>query len=913
MAISNVFNFGIGLSFRDEDLKQTLEGLDGIAKAADFMGNTLKKVGSTFDITSKIPPTALDLQDAVARIAAETTGLDKTARATSDAIFDMAVNEGFATSSSRELAAALAETGQSITDVGSRKALGALVDLFGVSGEEAAQLSAGIAILGDDLDSVAARTAAVQKRLGVTGGFSVLSEAVRGSREAIVSFGKSVVGSGPEIMKTIQRVAAVTQKSLGVGAAAAISLAQASFNAFSGELLTARRYLIGLSGDAGPAISALYELGDGFDEARRRLKEGQRDPINFVRRILDETSRIDEIQAARVIEQLVDAFQGTPIANYLRNTEALNRAIAAQAEAQADRDAGFKTFDKVVEDLQSTGRGALRVFDALLSVVGDAFGVIISEITGKSMKDANSIIRFLVGGLNDFRESVVNSEWFTKRFIPVVKAFGTAAILAGKAIGVLGSGVLAFKNATLFLRAGAEVRALDQFKKAIAWLRDSRFIAPIVGFFEKLASRQGLQGFGGKLLKYVPVIGQVYRAFVALRDAGKTMFEVLTDTSSTSGDRFLGVVRSIGAGVVGLIDAVFLGIPSMVASAVFGVEDSLGMAFGRFLKGTFKSQAGRDISDMVHDLIIGAGKAVIGGLKDLVVGFYSFFTDEGPKATGSFLRGLGADIASAVVGIVGGLTTFIIETLPGVLLGLGKVMATIGTAIGKAAGEAFVSALNSSLMENSTLRWLASWGVDLDRIDQMKKDFEKLNKGLRAAGKGRSATIEQAAKAMAKEGKAKLKALGYEKDITKERKKQLDLSKAAAVKREKTLEQQCKELAEREREQALLRRVKLGIESPGLVDSAPIAAMSAPQLPRDRGEATTAAPQPLVRVEAVTTGDSKPMDIAGGSVKALGREIAKALRSLKEPQVVRTPVYGSGGSGPPGIGQPLGDMYRMFQ
>ena len=909
MAISNVFNFGIGLSFRDEDLKQTLEGLDGIAKAADFMGNTLKKVGSTLDFTSLVPDTALDLQDAVARIAAETTGLDKTARATSDAIFDMAVNEGFATSSSRELATALAETGQSITDVGSRKALGALVDLFGVSGEEAAQLSAGIAILGDDLDSVAARTAAVQKRLGVTGGFSVLSEAVRGSREAIVSFGKSVVGSGPEIMKTIQRVAAVTQKSLGVGAAAAISLAQASFNAFSGELLTARRYLIGLSGDAGPAISALYELGDGFDEARRRLKEGQRDPINFVRRILDETSRIDEIQAARVIEQLVDAFQGTPIANYLRNTEALNRAIAAQAEAQADRDAGFKTFDKVVEDLQSTGRGALKVFDALLSVVGDAFGVIISEITGKSMKDVNSIVRFLVGSLNDFRENVVNSEVFTKKFIPVLKTIGTVSIFAGKAVGVLASGVLAFKSATMFLRAGAEVRALDHFKKAFDWLRDSRFIKPIVEFFKKLRSRQGLQGFGRSLLKYLPVIGNVYRAFVALRDAGKTMFEVFLDKSATSGDRFLGFVRSIGAGAVGLIDAVFLGIPSMVARAFFGVEDSLGMAFGRFLKGPFKSLAGREMSDMVHDLIVGAGKVVLGGLKDLVVGFYSFLTGEAPKATGSFLRQLGADIALGLTGVLGGLGMFFFDTLPEVIVGLGKVVATIGTALGEAAGDAFMSGLKSAAMseKDSWLHWFGSW---IPGFSQMKEDFEKLSKALPARDKG----LAEAAKALTKEGKAKLKALGYEKDITKERQKQFDLSKAAAVKREKTLEQQCKELAEREREQALLRRVKLGIESPGLVDSAPIATMSAPQLPRDRGEATTAAPRPLVRVEAVTTGDSKTVELGTRTIKLLATGIAKEGAKPKY-QIDRPPSTANlGPFAPPAAPiRPSADVFRMIE
>jgi len=652
-------------------------------KLASFDGKGLK--GSLRDIGEEIQgaadammsfgetgaqATALDLEDATQKMATALGGGRKEAQALRMEIIDGATSSKYAVGEYLKLAGGLSEVGVSLSSLtqDTRDDFVALSETFGMNATDLGRMHRLIPQMGGDFNALRDDTTKIAASLGVDvrGAFQALPGVIDHTRQATAEYSSEIVGSGPQITRSLLRTGAVFSKVFGKDMGQAINDAQASFDRFTGELNTFSNVFIGMESDFGPTVNALQEAGINIFEAQDLMRQGQDDPIAFAGSMRDVAASLGEgsVRHKRFMEQLRSSGMDMTL---IRDNEAYASAIEQQAKARAYAVSEEKKADDAFKNLTNSMLDTTKEMKSMFSNTWEATKAIlyqegVLDVLKESFAKAKEQVADFTRSVVKFVQTDEFRGW-VKSVKPLLSGVGSLVLNIGTAFAGLtavGGSMIGFFAGfkTLAFGAKAAVKPLGLLGKIM--LGPFALFGKSVTGATAALSTLGTKGVGpvakgiGWLVSKTPGVTRLGDAFSrfggVIKTIGKKGLGKLTDAGGFIRGLFGKASTRLATSRIGQF---FAGISGKVLGAVGGIAKAVPGVLAKFGSKFLK-------------VIPGLGQiiAVIGGIKTAISDMGAVMGD--PNATGAekfqaLLRGVIKGVGETINGLFLGIPGFLLK------------------------------------------------------------------------------------------------------------------------------------------------------------------------------------------------------------------------------------------------------------
>lgn len=550
----------------------------GVSRGAMTTVRALHNIANALDVSSLAASKTFQLDKQFQNLAVQAGTGQEAVVQMEDAMLGLANRTGLSTDETSKLVAALAATGQSVTDLDPKlkntsdqfaaisngaakntEMLSELVGRFGVSASAAVEFASQSRNLGLSIGDLGDKAAQWQKQFKMPGMLAQLPQVVGYAEKSITQFGRAVAGDSKQIIESTLKMGAIYAKTFGVDMASATRAVQDNQQHFLRTIANNRKVFLGLSSDFDQLTMSLFEAGMQYEDIDALIKQGKDDPVKYARSLkqieeqLAATYGPDSAYVQRFHQQMVDN-SSEAVKKLLEEKGALEAAEKAQKDAaKYQASAAGKaeaTFGSMTDALRDVGGTAMETFRNLLQLGKQILGMTFAKDIGDTFKGLASKLRNFNIALKETANRFAKSEEY-KRIKPVLQSVGKVLIMVGGAASLVAGSI-----ATLY----KPVQIITSLFGRIPVLGKG------TGFFFNT-----IFGFAKKLLTPLAAIKGVG---TALNDIGET----LRNPKLTSSERTMAVLRGAFVGMADFIDTLFLGLPGKI----------LGIFFPRFKGGLAK-------------------------------------------------------------------------------------------------------------------------------------------------------------------------------------------------------------------------------------------------------------------------------------------------------------------------------------
>jgi hypothetical protein len=394
-------------------------------------------------------------------LVAQTGGTRREVNALQESMTTLAATTAGSLDTVTQITAALGESGQTIGE--NADVLVRLVDTWGLSAHSATQLKKSADVLNLSFKGLLNTTVGYQKAFKLSGMVAQLPAAMNFATKSVTQFSRSVVHDEKQVIETTMKTGAVISRAFGKPFSEGLQMAQQHFSTFSDALENTRNVFLGIDDGFGAMQTTLFEAGLSLDEVTEKLRQGQKDPIEYAKGLNQIYERLKATASPWYAERfLANAKKSSSEVVRLYLSDGKKLAAADEARAMANQLAGGD-WEKMTEAMRANADTAITGFHDMLGlakeVVSLGFADIITEIFGgkegvtKTFQDLNTWIITV-------KTTFMKGDLYEKGFKPVLVGLGKLVVYLTTASGILGPlafGFGAVLNVVKFLASPLEL------------------------------------------------------------------------------------------------------------------------------------------------------------------------------------------------------------------------------------------------------------------------------------------------------------------------------------------------------------------------------------------------------------------------------------------------------------------------